>query len=237
MKKIILLIASISFIVINASSQQYNNVTAPEFSELIKSGNGIILDVRTPGEFSRGHIENATLISTNDREFAQKISLLQKDKEIYVYCLTGSRSRAVASYLVKNGFTKVYNLNYGIADWQRNGYKTIAGENPVASNSKTYNETEFKNILTKNSLVLADFHAVWCAPCKKMSPVIEKINTQYANKLTVEKIDIESNKLLQTNYNVQAVPGLVLFKNGKEVWRYTGYISYEELSKIVNKHI
>lgn len=233
----ILLICLAFYAVQYSVAQDIKNVDAKNFSELIKNSDGIILDVRTPQEYSRGHINNATLISTNDPKFVEKVSLLQKDKPVYVYCLTGSRSHTVANYLVKNGYTRVYNLSRGIMEWQRNGYPVTQSSNPVASTNKTYSENEFKSILSSNKLVLADFHAVWCAPCKKMAPVIEQVENEYKNKAAIEKIDIQSNKELQKAYDVQSIPELILFKNGKEVWRNTGVISHNELCKVVNQYL
>ena len=220
-----------------ANAQETRNVDSKAFSVLIKSGDGIILDVRTPQEYSRGHIESSTLISTNDPKFVEKVSLLQKGKPIYVYCLSGSRSQAVANYLSKNGFNKVYNLQRGLMEWQRNGYSLTQSKNPVASNSKTYNTSEFNNLLNSKDLVLIDFHATWCAPCKKMAPIIEKLQNDYIGKATIEKIDIVTNKTLKNTYNVESIPGLILFKNGKEVWKHTGLISYVDLNKVINQYL
>ena len=83
----IFLFLSIVFLTFSCSNaQETQDVDSKTFSDLIKSGEGIILDVRTSQEYSRGHIENSTLISTNDRKFVEKVSLLQKDKPLYVYC-------------------------------------------------------------------------------------------------------------------------------------------------------
>lgn len=70
-----------------------------------------------------------------------------------------------------------------------------------------------------------------------MSPIIDKIEQETKGKATVKKIDIEANKALQSAYNVQSIPGLVLFKNGEEVWKYTGVISYEDLNKELQKYL
>jgi thioredoxin len=218
-------------------AQEIKHVDAKQFSELIAGGEGIILDVRTSQEYSQGHINNSTLISTNDPKFVEKVSLLQKDKPIFIYCLTGSRSYAVANYLVRNGYSNIYNLGRGILEWQRYGYPITQSKNPVASASKSYSESEFNVILSKNKTVLVDFHATWCAPCKKMAPIIEQVKNEYKGKATIEKVDVQSNKSLQKAYNVQSIPELILFQNGKEVWRKSGVISYDELSKVVDQYL
>ncbi len=89
MYKVLFLFIATIFTISCANTQEIDNVDSKSFSDLIKSAEGVILDVRTPQEYSRGHIENSTLISTNDPKFVKKISLLQKNKLIYIYCLTG----------------------------------------------------------------------------------------------------------------------------------------------------
>lgn len=218
-----------------AFAQNIKHVDATTFFNSIKNEEGLVLDVRTPGEYSRGHIEGSTLISVNDRKFVDKVKLLRKDQPIYVYCLTGSRSRAVANYLGKNGYNMV-NLSRGIIDWKRNGYPVIQGANVIASSSKSYSSTDIQNILTDNDLVLIDFYAPWCAPCKKIMPVIDKIESEEKSIVTT-KVDIDANKELQASFNAYTIPTLVIYKKGKEVWRHEGTIAESELRTIINKHV
>lgn len=213
------------------------NVSALKFNELIKSGSGIVLDVRTPQEYSRGHIANSTLISTSDREFVNKVALLQKDKPIYVYCLSGSRSVAAANYLSKIGFTNVYNLQRGLIEWQGNNLPLVQSENAIATNTQKFTTNDFKALLSNNKLVFVDFNAVWCAPCKTMSPVIDKLSENYKQKVKVEKIDVEANRELAQALQVQSIPAFVLFKNGQQVWTGKGIISYDELTKLLEKNL
>jgi thioredoxin 1 len=233
-----LLIPILSIIVLSAcNSQQVNHVDSKTFAGLIAKGEGILLDVRTTGEYHRGHINNSTLISTNDPKVLEKIQLLQKDKPIYLYCLTGSRSNAVANYMVRNGFTKVYNLRRGILEWQQYGYKLTQGSAQMASvGGEKYSVTEFNNILQSNDLVLVDFHAPWCAPCKQMAPVVDRVKNDFSGKALIKKLDVQENQALQKIYQVEAIPGFVLFKNGKQVWKHTGIISYNELINVLHKY-
>ncbi len=223
--------------VCGAEAQVPMNVDSKMFFDLIKSEEGIILDVRTPNEYSRGHIEGSTLISTSDQKFIEKVSLLQKGKPVYVYCLTGSRSRAVANYLSQKGYKKVYNLARGILEWQQYGYSVKQSNAVIASSNKTYSNSEFAQLLSSESVVLIDFHAPWCAPCKKMMPTIDKLQKDYSGKALVKKIDIEANNSLKNTYKIQSIPEIVLFKNGKEVWRKTGISSYDDLSLEINKYL
>lgn len=103
-------------------SSVIQNIDAKQFKALVDSGKGIILDVRTPEEVSEGYINNAKTINIHDADFTSKINLLQKDKEVYVYCRSGGRSSKAAEILKDNGFSKVYNLQGGITAWKENGF-------------------------------------------------------------------------------------------------------------------
>lgn len=222
---------------IPSTAQNVQQVDSKTFAALIKKGDGVVLDVRTQGEYDRGHIKNSTLISTTDPKFVEKVSLLRKNKPLYVYCLTGSRSNAVVNYLSKQGYTKLYNLTRGTIEWQRFGYSLEKSSNAVASKSKVYSIGELGTVLKQNNLVLVDFHARWCAPCKNMLPIVEQVGKDFSSKLKVLKVDIEANRTVKDNYGIQAIPGFILFKDGKEVWRHTGMITKEELKVIIKKHI
>jgi thioredoxin 1 len=234
------LFLSISFsfmFIVSVHAQVPQNIDAKKFQELTLSENGVIVDVRTSQEYSRGHIEGSTLISVSDREFVNKISLLQKNKPVYLYCLTGSRSRSAANYMAKIGFSKVYNLQRGIIDWNHCGFPTVQSKVTIASKSIKYSEQSFQELINAKKVVLIDFHAPWCAPCKKMRPVIEKLAKEYKGKANVEKVDVEANKPITETYKVQTIPGFVLFIEGQKVWSHTGMITYDELSKTLQQYL
>ncbi len=104
---------------------QIENLDAATFKAKVESGNGIILDVRTPGEVAQGYIANAVIIDIYDQNFIAELSNLPKDKEVYVYCASGVRSVQAAEILQQNGFTHIYNLSEGLMDWQRSGYPLV----------------------------------------------------------------------------------------------------------------
>lgn len=104
------------------SNAQNNNLTATEFEMGIKKPNVQVLDVRTPEEYQSGHLAHAVLADwNNDSDFKTKANNLDKTKPVYVYCLSGGRSSSASSWLLKNGFTHVYNLNGGIKAWNAEG--------------------------------------------------------------------------------------------------------------------
>ena len=94
------------------------------------------------------------------------------------------------------------------------------------------NEIEFKNLIN-DDLVLVDFYATWCGPCRMLSTVLDNVSSSRDN-LKIVKMDVDQNMSLAKTYGVMSVPTLVLFKNGKEVAKTTGFMSEEELLSWVN---
>lgn len=101
----------------NASSQISEDVEAEKFKTLIESGSGLLLDVRTPGEFGGGHINGAINLDFNSGQFESSIDTLDKTKPVYVYCQGGGRSGQAKNILTERGFNEVYNLIGGYGNW------------------------------------------------------------------------------------------------------------------------
>lgn len=91
---------------------------------LIENGADVqILDVRTPGEWSSGVVENSILINLLDKEFEQKVAQLDKEKPVVLICRSGSRSNTAMKSMAELGFTDLYNVRGGINSWNRAGYE------------------------------------------------------------------------------------------------------------------
>ncbi|XOV91942.1 MAG: rhodanese-like domain-containing protein [Bacteroidota bacterium] len=102
------------------------NMNAGQFQQAIKENkDAVIIDVRTPAEVQNGFIEGAINMDINSPEFADGVAKLDKEKTYFVYCHSGGRSASAASYLKKNGISKVVNLSGGIVGWQRAGLPTV----------------------------------------------------------------------------------------------------------------
>lgn len=99
--------------------EAYIHVGPKQFNTLISQQQGILLDVRTPDEYKKGHIEGAILISSADPALESKLKKLQINQPIYVYCRSGRRSASVADTLLKLGFKEVINLEGGIMAWSK----------------------------------------------------------------------------------------------------------------------
>ena len=90
-----------------------------------KLGDIQLIDIRTPGEFTEGYIEGAINVNFFDRDFNAQMAKLNKDKELYIYCRSGNRTGKAAKRLKDQGFTKVYDLQGGILNWNRNKLKVV----------------------------------------------------------------------------------------------------------------
>ncbi|PID68644.1 MAG: thioredoxin [Flavobacteriales bacterium] len=91
----------------------------------------------------------------------------------------------------------------------------------------------FKKIITSNKLVLVDFKADWCGPCKMMTPILKQLKQEVKDTVKIVKIDVDKNPQVATQYKVQGVPTLILFKDGKQVWRQSGVLQAHELKAII----
>ena len=96
---------------------------------------------------------------------------------------------------------------------------------------------KFQDIIAGDTPVLVDFFAEWCGPCKMMKPVLEELKKKMGNKIIILKIDIDKNISLSSEYRIQSVPTLVLWKQGEIIWRQSGALSLNELEQNLSSYI
>lgn len=99
----------------------------------------------------------------------------------------------------------------------------------------TLNTSNFSDVIGKG-IVLVDFWATWCMPCKVMAPAINEIAAQTAGKVTVGKVDIDANGSLANQYGIQAIPTLIIFRDGQAVERLTGVKSKAVIMEALSKY-
>jgi thioredoxin 1 len=106
----------------------------------------------------------------------------------------------------------------------------------MAEGVKVLSQTSFNADISKG-LVLVDFYAPWCGPCKMLAPVLEQIAQAYGSKMTIGKVNIDENEELAMRFEVSSVPTVVLFKDGAEVGRFMGLRDQVFLKTFIDKHL
>lgn len=92
----------------------------------------------------------------------------------------------------------------------------------------------FQEIINQDKPVLVDFFATWCGPCKMMSPILDDVKKRVGENASIIKIDVDKNPQAAATYQVRGVPTLILFKNGKPLWRQSGVVAAKELENLIN---
>ena len=223
----ILIVAACS----NAGSQ---NVLSPtKFEQSLKDKPGPVVDVRTPGEFKEGHLANATNIDFYSTEFNSGFTKFDKTKPVYIYCQRGGRSQSAVEKLNKIGFIHVYELEGGIVKWEEAG-KKVDGKSSTLPPAGISVE-DYKKLINSQKIVLVDFSATWCGPCKKLSPLLERIGFQRPNDLKVIMIDVDANEEIAKQNSIEEVPTLIWYKDGKRETRMIGFHNEKEINETIDK--
>ncbi len=98
-------------------------------------------------------------------------------------------------------------------------------------------DTTFFHTINKFPIMLVDFWAPWCGPCRMMSPIIDQIGKDYLGKLVIGKINVDENPLIARQFSISSIPTLMLFKRGKEVNKIIGSVSKNKIDEMVKMHL
>lgn len=239
MKKtaIVIVMAAIAgFISCDSSSSkgEFKSTNATQFDSLIAASNDEqILDVRTPEEFMAGHLTGAQNIDWNNDNFSINVGALDKSKPVLVYCHSGNRSTDAAGYLAANGFTAVYELDGGITAWEAAGKPTEKAD-ATALLENGVSLDQYNQFIKDNKIVLVDFTATWCGPCKLLAPSLHELETEMAEKFKLIKVDVDRDRPVAEFMNIAAMPTLVLYKDGQIQWRNEGLVPKETVAEKIN---
>ena len=229
MKFRLIFFVAISFAILSCNGQPSKNVEniAPKvFSEKITATpNAQIIDVRTPQEFAGGHLDNAINIDWLGDNFEASTQKLDKTKPVFVYCKTNNRSVQAAEKLGELGFKTIYNMQGGLLKWDAEGFSKPT-DRIVGVCSQEYAE-----LLNTDKKVLIDFYAEWCAPCKKMTPYLLKMQKDLADKVVIIRLNADENPTLIKEMKILELPTLLLYENKEIKWKHSGFISEEDLKK------
>lgn len=219
---------------INANAQEVVKLAPNEFEQKLKAASdGQLVDVRTPEEFKDKHLKDAMNMNYKDDEFQTQLASLDKNKPVFVYCLAGPRSTAAAAIMKEKGFKEIYELDGGITGW-------IGNKKPIVKAKKEKAEgmsLKALNEYTKgNKLVIVDFNAVWCGPCRKMKPFLDKAAKEKADVVTILPVDADISQELVEHYRIEALPTLLLFKNSKQLLRHEGFLDQSGIDQLIEKY-
>jgi len=219
----------LTFTIFSCNGQTSKNITdidTKTFSEKITAApNAQIIDVRTPQEFASGHIDNAVNIDWLSDNFVVNTQKLDKTKPVFLYCKTSNRSTQAAKKLEELGFTTIYNMKGGLLQWDAEGLSKPT-DRIIGVCSQEYAE-----LLNTDKKVLIDFYAEWCAPCKKMTPYLLKMQKELADKVTIIRLNADENPTLVKEMKILELPTLLLYENKEIKWKHSGFISEEDLKK------
>ncbi len=91
----------------------------------------------------------------------------------------------------------------------------------------------FNALIEADQLVLIDFSAEWCGPCKMLAPILKQVKDELGNSVKIVKIDVDKNQSLANKYQVRGVPTMLLFKKGQQLWRQSGVLQKSEIVQVV----
>jgi thioredoxin 1 len=93
--------------------------------------------------------------------------------------------------------------------------------------------TEFNTLIKSEKPVLIDFFATWCGPCQALAPVLKQVKDQLGDQIKIVKIDVDKNQNIASQWQVRGVPTMILYQNGKQLWRQSGVLSKEQILNVI----
>ena len=102
--------------------------------------------------------------------------------------------------------------------------------------ARIINSTDFPALVQDDKLLVVDFFATWCGPCKKLSPTLDEVSEEFGDRVNIVKVDVDESEDLAMTYGIRSVPTVLFFKNGQQVDKFVGALPKSEIvSKIENQ--
>lgn len=112
---------------------------------------------------------------------------------------------------------------------------TLGSGNMAGANTKEFTDSNFEtDVLKAKEPVLVDFWAEWCGPCKALGPTIDELATEFAGKAKIGKLDTDANSSTAISYQVQSIPTILLFKDGKVVKKFVGLTPKKDIAAAID---
>jgi rhodanese-related sulfurtransferase len=202
-------------------------INALEFKEkLLKTPDALLIDVRNPEDYNYGHIANAINVNWYEDSFFELVNTMDKNKPVFVYCLTGGRADPAAENMRNMGFKHVYELKGGMMKWRAFGFPEVNEVNGIGMKREHYDSA-----LSSKRMSLVHFKAKWSKVSQAMNPILEEIAKTKINDFVMFSVDVDQDQSLTRELKVDALPTIKVFRNGVEVWQKIGVTSKEELLK------
>jgi thioredoxin 1 len=94
---------------------------------------------------------------------------------------------------------------------------------------------DFQSLIQSDKPVLVDFFAEWCGPCKTLAPILKDVKTKMGDKITIVKVDVDRNQSAAQAFQIRGVPTMIIFKNGKQLWKQSGVVPADELMRVITR--
>jgi thioredoxin len=215
--------------------QAQERLSSKEFRKKLNNTNdALLLDIRTPEEINKGYLKGAVFMDFYDSTFKEQVSTIGREKPVFVYCAIGGRSWDAAKIMYEMGFKNVYDLKGGIIVWKIKKYSFIKLKSDSARQGM--NKMTFEKMIVNRPLIFVDFYAPWCGPCKIMVPALERVEQEMKDSVLIVKINADENLQLMKDYGLKALPYIMVFQGTKILFRQEGFMSEEEMKKIIRKY-
>ena len=176
-----------------------------------------IIDARRQEEFIVNHIKDAVNIDQFAGDYLTQLKQFNQQQPVFIYAIQNYRPGILAKELLELGYKEVYILQSGIASWIGAGHPYYSAMKNIVSLA------EYNAVLKANKLVLVDIGTKYCGTCVKVKQVIDSLRQDKDGAFTIEEIDLYHNpELVAGLKEIHAVPTVLVYKEGKVIWKRTG---------------